>query len=139
MFYNNIPSFSDDKARLGRYLGPAIESRLHADCQNSNPDRTICLQIHVELLTEDKLWSDLHKETCTRFDQDIEAKIGPAIQTTDFPEEDLTLEHDMYLDIDHPDPDPEDLEVTPEIGDNYIGAGIQVPRGGVLTRGKVIS
>jgi len=28
MFYDNIPSFPDNKAKLGRYLGPAIELAL---------------------------------------------------------------------------------------------------------------
>ena len=91
------------------------------------------------MLTDNKLACDLHKETRAKFDQLIDEKIGPAAQTTDFPEEDLTPEHDMRLDIDHPNPDPDDLGVTPEIGDNYIGASIQIPRGGELTRGRVIA
>ena len=73
----------------------------------------------------------------TKFDQRIEEKIGPAAQTADFPDEDLTPEHDAHLDHDHPDPDTDDLEVTPEIGDNYMGASIKIPCGGVLTSGKV--
>ena len=35
-------------------------------------------------------------------------------------------------------PDHGDLEVTPEMGDNYIGAEIMTPRGGVLSRGRVV-
>ena len=90
----------------------------------------------LRLLTDDKLKSDLHKETCTKFDQAIEDKIGPAAQTTDFPEEDLIPEYGTHLDLDHPGLVPNDLEVTPEIGDNYIGASIEILRGGVLTKGK---
>ena len=63
-------------------------------------------------------------ETRAKFDQTIEEKIGPAAQTIDFHEEDLTPEYDTHLDIDQSDSDPDDLEITPEIGDNYVGASI---------------
>ena len=52
--------------------------------------------------------------------------------------DDLTPEHIHYgEDADTIDSDHGDLEVTPEIGDNYIGAKIMMPRGGVLLRGQV--
>jgi len=41
-------------------------------------------------------------------------------------------------DADSIDPDHGNLEVTPEMGDNYIGAKIMTLRGGVLSRGLVI-
>ena len=41
-------------------------------------------------------------------------------------------------DADSIDPDHGGLEVTPEIGDNYIGAKIMTPQGGVLLRRKII-
>jgi hypothetical protein len=50
----------------------------------------------------------------------------------------LTPEHiHCGEDADSIDSDHGDLEVTPEIGDNYIGAKILIPRGGVLSRGRV--
>ena len=47
-------------------------------------------------------------------------------------------EHIHYEeDADSIDSDHGDLEITPELGDNYIGAKILIPRGGVLSRGRV--
>ena len=57
----------------------------------------------------------------------------------DFPDKDLNPEYDTHLDFEPIDPEHSDLEVTPEIGDNYIGANIELPWGGVLTKGKVIA
>jgi hypothetical protein len=60
--------------------------------------------------------------------------------TTDFPTEDITPEYDHYdsdildLDLDH-----SDIEVTPEYGDNYVGAEILLPHGGTMARGRVTS
>jgi hypothetical protein len=41
-------------------------------------------------------------------------------------------DNDRDLDLDHGD-----LEVTPEVGDNYLNAEISVPRGGTLSKGHV--
>ena len=46
----------------------------------------------------------------------------------------------LTYDDDHDlDPDHGDLEVTPEIGDNYLSAEISIPRGGNLVKGRVKS
>jgi hypothetical protein len=45
-----------------------------------------------------------------------------------------------FYDDDHDlDPDHSDLEVTPEMGDNYLNAEISVPQGGTLMKGCVTS
>ena len=63
-------------------------------------------------------------------------KLGPAAEPADFEKQDLTPENIHHEgDVDSIDPDHGDLEVTPEMGDNYIGAEIMPPRGGVLSRG----
>ncbi len=57
----------------------------------------------------------------------------------DFLAEDLTPDYDFY-DHDHDlDPDHGNLEVTPEMGDNYLSAEISIPRGGTLVKGCVTS
>ena len=72
------------------------------------------------------------------FDQAIEGILGTAAKPTDFDEQDLTPEKIHYEgDADSIDLNLGDLKVTPEIGDNYIGAEIMTPRGGVLSRGQV--
>ena len=44
----------------------------------------------------------------------------------DFLAEDLTPDYDFYDDDHELDPDHADLEVTPEMGDNYLSAEISV-------------
>ncbi len=49
----------------------------------------------------------------------------------------MTPDFDHY-DNDHDfDPDHSDLEVTPEMGDNYLNTEISVPQGGTLSKGCV--
>ena len=72
------------------------------------------------------------------FDQAIEGILGTAAKPEKNPEQDLTPENIHYEgDSDSIEPDHGDLKVTPEIRDNYIGAEIMTPRGGVLSRGQV--
>jgi hypothetical protein len=51
----------------------------------------------------------------------------------------LTPDYDFYDDDHDLDPDHADLEVTPEMGDNYLNAEISVPRGETLAKGCVTS
>ncbi len=73
------------------------------------------------------------------FDETIANHLGPHATEQYFPAEDLTPDFDFY-DYDHDfDPDHGDLEVTPEMGYNYLNAEISVPRGGTLMKGHVTS
>jgi len=58
---------------------------------------------------------------------------------TDFPAADLTPEYLTYKNDHDLDPDHGDLEVTPEIGDNYLSVEISIPRGGSLVKGRIKS
>ncbi len=57
----------------------------------------------------------------------------------DFPAEDLIPDYEFYDDDQDLDPDHGNLEVTPEMGDNYLNTEISVPRGGTLVKGCVTS
>jgi hypothetical protein len=51
----------------------------------------------------------------------------------------LTPDYNFY-DNDHDlDPDHGNLEVTPEMGDNYLSAEISILHGGTLVKGRVTS
>jgi hypothetical protein len=77
------------------------------------------------------------------FDDSIAKQLGPAAQDSDFPAVDLTPEYDLSGDIgdadSDPDPDQADLKVTPKVGDNYIGIDLQFPKGGTMTKGRVMA
>ncbi len=51
----------------------------------------------------------------------------------------MTPDYDFYDDDHDLDLDHADLEVTPEMGDNYLNADISVPQGGTLAKGRVVS
>jgi hypothetical protein len=59
----------------------------------------------------------------------LDQKLRPKATPVDFDEQDLTPEHIYYgEDADSIDSDHGELEVTPEIGDIYIGAETLIPR-----------
>ncbi len=80
-----------------------------------------------------------YHEMCRVFNESITHPLGPNATEQDFPAGDLTPDYDFY-DEDHDlDPDHGNLEVTPEMGDNYLNAEISIPRGGTLVKGRVTS
>jgi hypothetical protein len=91
-------------------------------------------------LTHDEQNSEVHTALRHNFYQAIKGTLGIAAKLPDFDKQDLTPENIYYEgDANSIDPDHGNLEVTPEMRDNYIGAKIMTPRGGVLLRGQVIS
>ncbi len=73
------------------------------------------------------------------FNESITHHLGPNAMEQDFLVEDLTPDYNFY-DNDHDlDRDHGNLEVTPEMGGNYLSAEISVPRGGILVKGRVTS
>ena len=124
---------------LGRYLGPATDvgSALTAKILKPN-GQTVCRST-LRHLTDEELHCTVHKEMCRVFDESITHHLGPIAKESDFPAEDLTPEFLTYDDDHDLDPDHGDLEVTPEIGDNYLSAEISIPRGGNMVIGRVKS
>ena len=79
-------------------------------------------------LNDDERNSDVHKANRLQFDQAIDKKLGPKASPINFDEQDLTPEHIHYgEDAYYIDSDHCNLEGTPEIGDNYIGAETLIP------------
>jgi hypothetical protein len=139
MFRDNLPTFPDVKFILGQYLGPATDvgSALTARVLKSN-GQTACRST-LRHLTNKETRCPIHLETRRVFDETVASHLEPNATDQDFPAEDLTPDFDHY-DNDHDlDPDHGDLEVTPEMGDNYLNAEISVPRpqGGTLSKGCV--
>ena len=131
--------FPDDRALLGQYLGPAIDVGSMLTAKILKPNGQYVCRSTLWHLDDNEQNSEVHKANQLQFDQVIEEILGTAAKLTDFDKQDLTPENIHYEgDADSIDPDHGDLEITPEMGDNYIGAKIMTPRGGVLLRGQVI-
>ncbi len=68
------------------------------------------------------------------FDDRIAERLGPAAQTTDFPADDLTPtpKYELFGDVGDADfdldPDHDDLDVMPNVGDTYIGVDLLFPK-----------
>ena len=141
-FRDSAQQFPDDVLVLGRYLGPSIDvgPALAAKILKSN-GQIVCRSTYREL-TSDELEDDVVKDAMKAFDQSILNKLGPGSKVDDFSVmEDMdTPVHQYYEDDDEValDPLPEELEPTPEVGDNYLNAEIMLPRGGSMAKGKVV-
>jgi len=146
MFRDNVPTFPDDRMILGRYLGPATDvgSALTAKILKSN-GQFVCRST-LRHLTDEELQCPTHKTLRDDFMTSILAVLGRPARDSDFPAEDMTPDPDHMepLDLDPNFTDLElktdsDLKVSPEAADNYVGAEISFPRGGILKRGRVTS
>jgi hypothetical protein len=139
MFRDNVPTFPDIKLTLGQYLGPAtnIGSALTTKILKSN-EQTVCRST-LRHLNDKKIHCLIHQEMCRGFNESIAYHLGPNATKQDFPAEDLTPDYDFYDDNHDLDPDHGNLEVTPEMGDNYLSAEISIPHGGTLVKGRVTS
>ena len=92
-------------------------------------------------LTDEEIASETEKQERDRFDQLVHERYGSAMEPADFggAEDVEAVPPDLYEDDDgeqhKPVPDADDI--TPETGDEYVGAEVNLPRGGVMTSGKV--
>jgi hypothetical protein len=140
MFRDNAPLYPDDRMILGRYLGPATDvgSALTAKILKSN-GQYVC-RLTLRHLTDKELQCFMHKTLHDDFMTSVIGVLGQPAQADDFPAKDMTPDHDHSdpLDLDPASPDLE-LKFSPETTDNYVGAEIVFPRGGILKWGKVTS
>jgi hypothetical protein len=139
MFRDNVPTFPDVKLTLGQYLGPATDvgSSLTAKILKSN-GQTVCRST-LWHLNNKEIHCPIHQEMHRVFNETITHHLGSNATEQDFPAEDLIPDYDFYDDDHDLDPDLDDLEVTPEMGDNYLKAEISVPQGETLARSCVTS
>jgi hypothetical protein len=141
MFRDNIPTFPAHKLILGRYHGPATDvgSALTAKILKSNGQ--VVYRSTLQHLTNLERVCPVHTADRKSFEDSIAEQLGPTAQDSDFLADDLTPKYELFGDVGDadfdPDPDHADLEVTPEVGDNYIGIDLLFPKGGAMTKGRV--
>lgn len=129
-------SFPDDRRRLGRYLGPAPDVGSEMTYRVLAENGHVLHRTTIRHLTPEELASEVHEKSRKDFDAHIYDRLGAACQPADFPEEALTPECIYYegiYDEDEKDqvmgsPDDE-LDPTPEAGDNFVNVEIMLPRG----------
>ncbi len=135
--------FPDHKLILGCYLGPATNVGLALTAKILKSNGQVVYPSTLRHLTDLEHCCPVHIADRKSFDDSIAERLGPTAQDSDFPAVDLTPEYDLFGDIEDadsdPDPDHADLPVTPEVGDNYIGADLLFPKGGTMTKGHVMA
>ncbi len=72
-----------------------------------------------------------------KFDESIDHHLGLAALLQDFPSEDLTPDPAYFDNTNAMDPEYGDVEITPEVQDNYLSAELMLPKGGVMVKGWV--
>jgi hypothetical protein len=90
-------------------------------------------------LNNEEIHCPIHQEMRRVFNESITHHLRPNATEEDYLAEDLTPDYDFYDDDHDLDPDHGNLEVTPEMGDNYLNVEISVPHGGTLVKGRVTS
>jgi hypothetical protein len=151
--------YPNEKMTLGRWLGPSrdVGTLLTAHILKQNGD--VVPRSTFRALTDEELTEPDHTERRRQFDEEIERRLGPGSTPDDFQDVAATPEFEYYEDdadllagaignfegqIGSPDVPPEEIEPieleppTPELNDNYVGVDIMLPRGGVMTRGRVV-
>jgi hypothetical protein len=137
MFRDNLPTFPDNKLILGGYLRPATDVGSALTTKILKLNGQIVCRSTLGHLTNEETHCPIHLEMRRVFDETVASHLGPNATDQDFPAEDLTPDSDHYDDDHDLDPDHGNLEVTPEVGDNYLNAEISVLRGGTLLKGHV--
>ncbi len=103
-------------------MGPGtnVGSALATKILKSN-GQTVCRSA-LRHLNDEEIHYPTHQEMCRVFNESITHRLVPNAMEQDFPAEDLTTDYNFYDDDHDLDPDHGDLEVTPEMGDNYPNA-----------------
>jgi hypothetical protein len=85
MFQDNKASYPDDKLILGRYLGPADDTRLALMAKILKSNGVFVCRSTLRHLTDEELDSSVHKDMRGKFDESIEHHLVPAALPQDFP------------------------------------------------------
>jgi hypothetical protein len=137
MYRDDISSYPDNKLILGRYLGPATDIGLAFTAKILQPNGQFVCRWTLRYLNDEELQSSVHLDKRRQFDESVATHLGPASTVQDCPAENLTPDPGHYDKTDPIDPDHGDVEITPEMGDNYLSAEIMLPRGGIMVKERV--
>ena len=125
---------------MGRYLGPAIDVGSAMTYKILKPSGDYVCRSTVRQLTPYELRCPVTARLKEEFTAEVNANLGLSASVSDFPESDLTPDCEYYGDQEEEfegTPD-EVLPPTPEVGDNYVGADLMLPRGQGVARCRVV-
>ena len=140
-FRDTAIPFPDDKEALGRYLGPSIDVGPAMTAKILKANGEVVHRSTYRPLTDEEIADENERKDRDKFDQVVNERYGMPMVAADFegPEDVEATPPDLYEDDsgekhEHV-PDAEDI--TPETGDEYVGAEVNMSRGGVMRSGRV--
>jgi hypothetical protein len=94
-------------------------------------------------LTDKELVDPSHQKRRDDFDKEVHEQLGDVMTANDFFGDDGEAwpTFDLYADNhgeSHRNAEDADADATPEAGDEYVGARVSLPRGSVLSQGRVV-
>ena len=141
MFRDTSAAFPDSKEVLGRYLGPSIDIGPAMSAKILKANAEVVHRSTYRSLTEQELVDDNHKKERDAFDARVEERLGTTMTAQDFyndsTEKDTPIFERYEDNHENPMPEAEDDDVTPEAGDEYVGAQVQLPHGNTVSSGRV--
>ena len=146
--FNDKVSWPNPKMELGRCLGPAIDVGSAMTYHILKSNGQVVVRSTVRSLTQAEI--ETERDSRRDFDAEITRRLGPGAQREDFDDIDLTPEYPYYDDADSSDDESgdedgiegtadEELEPTPEWGDQYLNVELNFPLGGEMAQGQVQS
>lgn len=134
-YWTPTAGFPEDKKLLGRFLGLA-DSCVDELAYNILTDSCkIIIRKSVWALTEDELKNPAVIERLQHMDDAIKSKLGPSSSPVEveLPERDIfsTIDDEAEATVESTEPTPENL-------DEFIGADVLLPQGGVNVRARVV-
>ena len=141
-WYNNLAKYPELREELGRWLGPALDigPAMTAKILKSN-GQMVYLSMYRKLM-DDKMQDRDEQKKRDEFDACIQKQLSKPLSPDamrDLGGDVMTPEYELYEDNFEGAKDniPDIDDVTPEDEDNYVGAEVNLPIGGMMKAGKV--
>ena len=141
MFRDRPVQYLADNLFGGRYLspvrdvGPVMTAKILKSNGEVVPRSTLCA------LPLEERENPAHIDLRRKFTESCEIMLVPKATPGDFTPDKLTPEWDIYKDDNRQevtaDANPEEIEPTPEVNNNYVNVNIMLPHGSDMSRGRV--
>jgi hypothetical protein len=138
-FRDTTIDFPEDKVVLGRYLGPSIDVGPAMTAKILKANGEVVHRSTYRSLTDEEI--ETEKAERDEFDKLVQERYGEPMEAADFeiPLEDIeAVPKDLYEDDEEKPTHVPDIDnITPEQGDEYVGAEVKLTRNGIQQNARV--
>ena len=135
---STVQGYPEHKEILGRWLGPAIDIGPAMTSKVLKGNGQVIYTSTYHAIADDEMAKPEEVKARQAFDAALATKLGAPMSKHDLPSEGVdadTPTFELYEDDENPPlwlPDAD--EVTPEVADSYVGAQVNLPIGGPLSK-----